>query len=332
MNGDVRHQPSETLLPRPDEPAPPSRRRRIWLAAVLGLIWPGLGHLYAGAPMRGLVALAAWLVLIVPLNILARATLDFSKIAVIVGIVVAVLLVALVPLDSACTARRRQEEPPTRWNRGWIYIVYVVLFALVAQPIAIWEINHCWFRKFVIPSEAMMDTLLVGDVVIADMRKSTLFPVRRGDIVVFRAPPKPEILLMKRVIGLPGETVELRDGLLFVDGRSVDEPYVRPDYRERDRKRNVGPVSVSQDHYYVLGDHRNQSADSRFWGFVPRSNLEGRARSIWWSYESASPVPYGNLLERQKAWLAGRARVLTHARWERLGRRIERAPEIYRQR
>jgi signal peptidase I len=257
-------------------------------------------------------------------------SLDFSKISVIVGIVVAVLLFLLVPLDGALTARRRRGQPPTRWNRVWIYIAYAVLLAFVVQPIAIWGINHFWFRTFSVPAGSMMDTLLVGDSVIADMRKGTLFPVRRGDIVVFRMPVEPEVLFMKRVIGLPGETVELRDGFLFVDGRKVEEPYVRPDYREKDPKRKFGPVSVSQDHYFVLGDRRNQSADSRFWGFVPRANLEGRARSIWWSHEPVSPVSFASLPERLKAWSAGLIRVFTHTRWERLGRRLERAPEAPR--
>jgi signal peptidase I len=283
---------------------------------LLGFFWPGLGHLYAGAPLRGVGAVAALFVVVIPAVVLARVLLDFSETSVIIGVVVAIALFLLVPLDGALTARRRRGHPPTRWNRVWIYVAYAVLYSVLSGPLIKWELDHFWFRTFKIPSGAMMDTLLIGDMVIADMRKSKLFPLRRGQIIVFRHPEKLDVAYIKRAIGLPGETVELRDGFLYVDGRRVDEPYVQPDFRQQDPHRNFGPLVVQQDHYFVLGDHRNQSSDSRFWGQVPQALVEGRARSIWWSYDEGSA-------EGLSAWAANLFRIITRVRWERLGRSLD---------
>ena len=85
---------------------------------------------------------------------------------------------------------------------------------------------------------------------------------------------------VKRVVGLPGENLELRSGRLYVDESPVEESYINEDYREAE---NFGPVIVPEDHFFVLGDRRNRSSDSRVWGFVSRERMRGRAYRIYWS-------------------------------------------------
>ncbi len=99
---------------------------------------------------------------------------------------------------------------------------------------------------------------------------------QRGDIVVFRFPNDPSRDFIKRVIGLPGETVEVRNGQVYINGQPLDEPYLRerPSY-------TFQPVTVPPGHYFVLGDNRNNSSDSHIWGVVPESNIIGKA---WFSY------------------------------------------------
>jgi signal peptidase I len=121
--------------------------------------------------------------------------------------------------------------------------------------------------------------------------------VRRGDIVVFKYPEDPERDFIKRVIGLPGETLEVRDKRVYIDGRRLDEPYVHylepptgsTEYQEItsfDLRERYGPVKVPVDKYFVMGDNRDNSQDSRYWGFLPREYVKGRALMIYWSYES----------------------------------------------
>jgi signal peptidase I len=100
------------------------------------------------------------------------------------------------------------------------------------------------------------------------------FDVKRGDVVLFRYPKDPEKSYLKRLVGLPGETVEIRAGRVLIDGRELPEPYVDPQLNEA--RDSAPPVYVEPHHYYVLGDNRDNSADSRLWGLIPEKNIYGK--------------------------------------------------------
>jgi signal peptidase I len=100
-------------------------------------------------------------------------------------------------------------------------------------------------------------------------------PVNRGDIVMFLYPKNTSKFYIKRVVGLPNETVEIREGKVFIDGKELSEPYVDAKFNEA--RTSQSPVQVAEDSYYVLGDNRDNSADSRAWGFVPKKNILARA-------------------------------------------------------
>jgi signal peptidase I len=173
-------------------------------------------------------------------------------------------------------------------------------------------------QAFTIPSESMERTLLVGDYVLVDKFSygggtnwGRLFPYRkiqRGDIVVFHYPVRPQQHFVKRVVGLPGDRVRLINKRVFVNGAPLDEPYVqyisavRDPYRDDFPRTDVPDVGVTarwwgempklvedkqliipQGNYFVLGDNRDDSQDSRYWGFVPRENIIGRPLMIYWS-------------------------------------------------
>ncbi len=104
-------------------------------------------------------------------------------------------------------------------------------------------------------------------------------PIQRGDVVVFRYPLDPSKSYIKRVIGLPGDEVSIRDGRVLVDGKPLSEPYVPSDYLD---DQSYPPVRVEPDHYFVLGDHRSSSNDSRMWGTVDRHFIYGKAIFVYW--------------------------------------------------
>ena len=106
--------------------------------------------------------------------------------------------------------------------------------------------------------------------------------IQRGDVIVFKLPEDLSRSYIKRVVGLPGETVEIRKGTVSVDGRPLVEPYVPPQYRDRSTE---SPVTVPDGQYYVLGDHRNTSNDSRTWGTVDESFITGKAVFAYWPPE-----------------------------------------------
>lgn len=178
-------------------------------------------------------------------------------------------------------------------------IVVAVILALFIRTFVV--------QAFKIPTGSMEDNLLVGDHILVNKfifgptvhpLEEALLPIRdprRGDVAVFKYPEDPSRDFIKRCMGLPGEEIELRDKRLHVDGERIDESaYVRfvdrkvyPDawtipeyYRLRDQ---FGPVEVPAGHYLCLGDNRDNSHDSRYWGAIPQRSLKGRALLVYWS-------------------------------------------------
>jgi signal peptidase I len=111
--------------------------------------------------------------------------------------------------------------------------------------------------------------------------------IRRGDLVVFHFPLDPSQSYIKRVIGLPGDSVEIEAGEVFVNGKKLDEPYVPADYRDY---LSFPKEPVPAGHYFVLGDHRNSSSDSRMWGFVDRGEIYGKAVFVYWPLDRIGRV------------------------------------------
>ena len=112
-------------------------------------------------------------------------------------------------------------------------------------------------------------------------------PIQRGAIVVFRYPLDPSKSYIKRVMGMPGEWVSIREGRVEINGKPLAEAYVPPSYLDHD---SYPPVCVEPDHYYVLGDHRESSNDSRVWGTVDRSFIYGKAAFIYWPLDQLGAV------------------------------------------
>ena len=204
-----------------------------------------------------------------------------------------------------------------------------MLETVLVCVIAILFLRAFLFQQSEIPSGSMETTILVGDHVLvnrfiyaptASDWERRLLPtrkIRRGDIVVFKHPDQPEQDFIKRVIGLPGDSVELRNGYLFVNELQVHEPYVDDRFRAQDRNKTLGPIEVLPGRYFVLGDHRDRSQDSRFWGQVPRELIKGRAFMILFS-TSGKPDPSRPPGQVSPKSLGKKLIDLVfHSRWER---------------
>lgn len=185
--------------------------------------------------------------------------------------------------------------------------------ALLIAAIFLRFANAFVVQTFYIPSGSMEDTLLIGDRLFVnrfiygeaptelERKLLPLRPVERGDIVVFRSPEEPRLDLVKRCVAVGGDVVSMADKELFLNGQPVDdssyaihrEPpgYVDlPGYREQIRIRdNFGPRKVPPGHYFFLGDNRDNSNDSRFWGTAPAAMIKGRAFMVYWSYGGQTP-------------------------------------------
>ena len=210
------------------------------------------------------------------------------------------------------------------------YVEAIVVAVILALFVRTWV-----FQAFKIPTGSMEPNLLIGDHLLVNKFATgptatalegwllPVTPVARGDILVFKYPDDPARDFIKRVVGLPGETLEVRDAVVYVDGRPLDEPYLRNARPHLGPARdNFGPVTVPREHYFMMGDHRNNSQDSRFWGPLPHAYLKGKAVVIYWSFDA----PPGLLAQPEVGILRRVTTVLTNlvsgTRWERLLLRI----------
>jgi signal peptidase I len=173
---------------------------------------------------------------------------------------------------------------------------------LIAVVIALF-IRTFVVQAFKIPSGSMKPTLQIGDHILVNKfiygikipyLSSTFLPVRdpqRGDIVVFKFPVDPRKDFIKRVIAVPGDVVEIRDKTILINGRQLnhdvgvfsDPRTISGNLKPRD---NLGPITVPKDSLFVMGDNRDESFDSRFWGYVPIRDVSGKAFIIYWSWDS----------------------------------------------
>lgn len=211
-------------------------------------------------------------------------------------------------------------------------LLVAILFALFVRSF--------FFQAFAVPSRSMEESLFVGDHIVVNKfiygSQGPLAPylpqrpVRRGDMVVFRFPLDPKRDYIKRCVALPGDTVQIIDKALQINGIVVDDasytihndPRVYPRshllperYGHRD---NYGPYTVPTDQLFCLGDNRDFSHDSRFWGTVPASAVLGRAVIVYWSTSGEKrPLPQDGSWDRIRAVLTDLARLLRQTRWDR---------------
>jgi signal peptidase I len=159
-----------------------------------------------------------------------------------------------------------------------------------AQSIAIALVLTLIIRTFVvqafkIPSGSMRPSLVEGDKLFVNKFIYRFKPMERGDIIVFKFPNEPKKDFIKRLVAFEGEVVEIRDGKIYVDGKALTDPKTFGRFYYYNHDPFGGPdekIKVPKNSFYVLGDNSANSTDSRFWGFVPRRNVIGKAIFRWW--------------------------------------------------
>jgi len=168
--------------------------------------------------------------------------------------------------------------PVTKKITEWIFTL--VLAVLLSLAIRTYVAEARW-----IPSTSMLPTLKVGDHILIEKVSLKINGINRGDIVVFQAPPASRLdeVMIKRVIGLPGDIVSINKGTVYTNGIALEEPY------ELERPRNdFKPFTVPQGSLFVMGDNRNNSFDSRYWGVVPEDLVIGKAMARFYPIDTAT--------------------------------------------
>jgi len=231
------------------------------------------------------------------------------------------------------------QRPRKSVTREWIEsLTFTVVFVLL-------------FTNFVaqatqVPTESMMPTIMVGDHFFLDKLAfpanypefiRPLLPERgleRGDIVAFNAPDGGTIPFVKRIIGMPGDEIEIRDKVVYINGERLTEPYkihVFNDVYTDDPwtpaglkiRDNYGPKTIPPDSYFMMGDNRDNSNDSRYWGFITSDDVIGKPLFVYWSFEGGAYTPgRRSLVDRIEGYASVAVNFFDQTRWFRTGRMI----------
>ena len=232
---------------------------------------------------------------------------------------------SIAPKGKAKRARKRRSS----WRDYGLALTVAVGMALLLKALMI--------QAFRMPSRSMEDSLLVGDFLLVDkftygaplpfisLRLPALSNPQIGDIVMFKYPPDPERLYIKRCIATGGQVVEVRNKVVYVDGsRAQDPPFSKyVDARifssSQNPRDNYGPQRIPEDYLFVMGDNRDNSSDSRHWGLLPRDLVIGKALCIYWSCAPELQSGNGGIEASQAQFVDQVFRLPQRIRWSRLG-------------
>jgi len=280
-----------------------NKPRKWWVAGLLSLCEPGLGQIYNGQARKGLIFFAVsflWMPLLI-------FCVNSNKIQlfIVLFVIFAVFYYIAVIADAIYSGHKLKiNYILKKYNKTIVYIG-AVIFVFVINTVISSYIKSNYIQAYKIPSKSNEPTLLVGDHILADQSLAARDP-GHGDFIIFEYPPDPEKDFIKRVIAIGSDVVEIQDKVLLINNMVINENYVihsesrilSVGIASRD---NFGPVTVPENSYFVMGDNRDNSYDSRFWGFVEKSKIKGIVKNIYWSWDNE----------------------LFKVRWNRIGAKIE---------
>ncbi|MEJ2692573.1 MAG: signal peptidase I [Candidatus Thiodiazotropha sp.] len=285
--------------------------RKPLLAMVASIAMPGLGQLYNGQATKGLVFAFLGLGLLVPVSawIALHGPERLLWLSACIGVLITVCLYLYTIIDAFRTAKRIGENYTLQpFNRSYIYIlVFIFGYFFVYNDLASYTRERL-MESFWIPSQSMLPNILHGDLILADKRVNCLgckYRVQRGDLAILISPNDRTKLYIKRIIGLPGDQIEIVQTQVRVNGQSIvkerlqsanDEGHItllehgdKGDYpviwQQHSKHREDYALTVPNGHVYVLGDNRDAAHDSRFIGPIPLMDVVGKAKQIWLSYD-----------------------------------------------
>ncbi len=261
--------------------------KKPWLAGLLSLLYCGLGQFYCGRPKRGILLAVVlypflilfWYFFLIPLPMINIA-LPF---------VLFCFFYYLVVHDAVKLARKiNHSQEPQPFNKWYFYILFIGISFIANETIST-SIKYHVLQSYKIPSKSMEPFIVKGDHIIVEKWFSKREGLHRGDVIVFPFPKDETRAFIKRVVGLPGEKLKIKNQRIFINGQALDESYAfhsEPVKNEPIYLRdNLDQIVIPEGMLFVLGDNRENSQDSRYFGFIEVSKVMGKVKMLYWSYD-----------------------------------------------
>jgi len=255
------------------------KRNNPFIAGILSLLAPGLGQIYNGQLRKGFILYVGYFIFVYFLLPLTSLQYTFPGLMLLICLMFVFILV--IGIDAIIYAVRNKEKTLRVTKLWYFYVMLVVSLVFQFDSYDIYMINSYWdVQPYIIRNDGMEPTLQNNDYIVTNNKYYKINNPHRNDLIVFKEKSN-VIVFIKRCVGLPGDTVMVKDSTLYINGKPIKEDLTVM-YNGK-LKENYGPTVVPLNKYFMLGDNRNKSTDSRESGFVDRSKLLGKCLYIYWS-------------------------------------------------
>ena len=267
--------------------SPTVKKRRPIIAFLFAIAGTGLGQIYNGQLLKGTVfAFGRQIFLYATSFVVVSASLN---VATAFGVLVLAYVLYII-IDAVVISFRSKRFTLKPYNKWYFYLFFLFL-VLGMNAYNSMIIKSFLMEAYKMPSGSMLPSVLPGDHFIIDRTYARDDNPEREDIIVFKYPKDPKKNFVKRIVAIGGDTVEMKDKNLYINGNAVDEAFTNHSNNDvlparMSRRDNFDPIQVPEGKVFVLGDNRGDSHDSRFWGFVDRKDIKGKALFIYWSWDS----------------------------------------------
>ena len=258
------------------------KKRNPFVAGLLSLLFTGLGQVYNGKAALGILFVLVAAALTILCGLFGWA---HHFIGLVAYAIVSIVFWLFVAVHAFIQARRMGEVELKKYQKAAVYAFLILIsLASVFIPARMWLSPLLGISPYKKATDSMLPTLHKDDCLMTNPRAYHSQAPKRGDLIIFKYPQDPAKQFIMRVIALEAETVEIKNKQVFIDGQPLEEPYkTHEDTATDDARDNFGPLKVPAGHCFVLGDNRDNSNDSRFWGPLPLANVKGRALYIYWA-------------------------------------------------
>lgn len=266
-----------------------NKPRKKWIAVLFTILTTGLGHIYCGRVKRGIIFILIPITATVTAFLVLKVYPSFLLLISFLTICIIYLIYCI--FDVIKIAQKQSVHYETKkFNRWYIYLALYTIVIAIPQPLSGEYIKQNIVQAFKIPSGSMIPTLQIGDMLLAKTDKESKSNINRGDLIIFKYPMDRTKIYIKRVIAIEGETISIKDKKVSINHSIFNEPYIintdsRIFKQTKTPRDNMAPIEVPANSFFVMGDNRDNTHDSRFWGFVKELDIIGKPTILYWSWD-----------------------------------------------